>query len=189
MLSKRDEQKLGGFLCKLLRHNPDSFTLNIDKYGFASINDILGILSKDAYWGDKVSFETLIEVCSRDAKERYIFTETHIKARYGHSIHIEHLKSDRELPNILYHGTNASALVGILETGILPMTRKDVHLSETTSFATLAAKRRKDPILLKIDVAKALALGTKFQFAGNEVWLSTPIPVDAIIQQSFIRKN
>ncbi|GAB6431560.1 RNA 2'-phosphotransferase [Bacillus luti] len=186
MLSKRDEQKLGGFLCLLLRHNPDSFALKIDKYGFASINDLLNIFSKDEYWRDKVSFETLIETCSRDTKERYILTETHIRARYGHSIHIEHPKSDKQLPNILYHGTNAAALVGILAKGILPMNREAVHLSETTTFATLAAKRRKDPILLKIDVAKALALETKFQFAGNEVWLSTPIPVDAIIEQSNI---
>ncbi|WP_336770114.1 RNA 2'-phosphotransferase [Bacillus bombysepticus] len=186
MLSKRDEQKLGGFLCLLLRHNPDSFALKIDKYGFASINDLLNIFSKDEYWRDKVSFETLIETCSSDTKERYILTGTHIRARYGHSIHIEHPESDKHLPDILYHGTNAEALTGILNKGILPMSRKDVHLSETPTFATLAAKRRKGPILLKIDVAKALTLDTEFKFAGNEVWLSTPIPVDAIIRKIHI---
>ncbi len=69
--------------------------------------------------------------------------------------------------------------------GLLPMERENVHLSESRNFADLAAKRRKDPRMIKVDVKKARELGVSFTYVGNEVWLSRPVPVECLEEIKF----
>ncbi|MFF3024031.1 RNA 2'-phosphotransferase [Gottfriedia sp. NPDC057948] len=80
--------------------------------------------------------------------------------------------SQKKTPEILYHGTNKKVEELILNEGIKPMGRNYVHLSEGVEFATLAAKRRGEFVILKIDAKNAYENGVKFFYADNEVWLS-----------------
>lgn len=178
-LSKTKANKLGGFLCKILRHSPSQFHVSLDEYGYAPIVELLNAISLNEKWSNLVTFEMILEVVKTDEKQRYKLdsTGTKIKARYGHSIEV---KSDEEqnrvLPDILYHGTGMEHLNSIKKLGLLPMKRVNVHLSETTFFANKSAKRNLFPVLLKVDTIMAHNLNVTFEYTGDEVWLSSPIP-------------
>lgn len=182
-LSKTKSNKLGGFLCKILRHSPSQFHVSLDEYGYAPIDELLNAISSNEKWVNLVTVEMILEVVRTDEKQRYKLdsTGTKIKARYGHSIAV---KSDEEqsrvLPDILYHGTGMEHLDSIQKLGLLPMRRVNVHLSETTFFANKSAKRNQFPVLLKVDTIMAKNLGVTFEYAGDEVWLSSPTPSDCL---------
>ncbi|MEI3892255.1 MULTISPECIES: RNA 2'-phosphotransferase [unclassified Bacillus (in: firmicutes)] len=182
-LSKTKANKLGGFLCKILRHSPSQFHVSLDEYGYAPIDELLNAISSNEKWANLVTVEMILEVVKTDEKQRYKLdsTGTKIKARYGHSISV---KSDEEqnrvLPDILYHGTGMEHLDSIQKLGLLPMKRVNVHLAETTFFANKSAKRNQFPVLLKVDTIMAKNIGVTFEYAGDEVWLSSPIPADCL---------
>lgn len=178
---KRKTTQLGSFMCKLLRHNPKEFNLEIDEYGYCELNDLLMTIQTQEYWS-QTTMEEIKEIVKTCNKQRYTINGTRIKTNYGHSIPVIQEKKERDIPEYLYHGTNKKALEKIIDKreGVKPMTRQFVHLSETNSFAELAAKRRPEPLLIKVNVKVAIDLGVEFYYAGNEVWLSTHIPAEAI---------
>lgn len=188
MLKKRDVLKFSGFLCKLLRHNPHEFQLQMDDYGYMNISDMLYFFQSDPYWGEKINYDVLLWVVEQDQKQRYEWDKEKIRALYGHSVPVILPHRTKQLPDVLYHGSHRGALFFIQEKseGILPMDRQSVHLSEGTAFATLAAKRRKNPVIITVDTALARKENVKIEFAGNEVWLSTPIPASCIISVTDI---
>jgi putative RNA 2'-phosphotransferase len=186
-MNKRDETKLSKLISKILRHSPEEYGLHLDEYGYAEIEQLTAAIQKEMYWKN-ITKEDILEIAKKCPKQRFLIRGNKIKARYGHSIPIILEESVRPIPAYLYHGSNQHAVESILgkQEGILPMGRQYVHLSESKHFATLAAKRRKAPILLKIDTKIAIKEGTAFYYAGNEVWLSTPISPLAIAEQIII---
>ncbi|WKA56537.1 RNA 2'-phosphotransferase [Planococcus shixiaomingii] len=180
-MNKHDEVKLSSFMAKILRHSPQKFGLTLDDYGFCGISDLTKAIQTQPRW-QQVTEDDIRQIVATSPKQRYLIKGNQIKARYGHSVPVLQEPSDRQLPRFLYHGTHKEALEAIKGKGILPMGRQQVHLSESPSFATLAAKRRKNPLLLKIDAQSAIEAGVTFHFAGNEVWLSTSLPPSSITE-------
>lgn len=181
-----NEKKLSTFMCKILRHEPQKFGLQVDDYGFCNIDDLVISINKQKQWSG-ITKEDILRIVKDCKKQRYEVEENKVRTRYGHSYPVRHKESNRELPAILYHGTNEASLFKIMDCkeGLLPMQREDVHLSETREFANLAAKRRKNPRMLKVHTDKAVELGTKFVYAGHEVWLSTKIAVECLEEIEF----
>ena len=56
---------------------------------------------------------------------------TRIRARQGHSIHVDVELEEKLPPDILYHGTGERFVNSILDQGINKGNRLYVHLSET----------------------------------------------------------
>lgn len=181
MYDKKKRDRLSKFMSYILRHNPSEFGLSLDSEGFVSFNDLIRAVQKEKQWED-VNQEIIEQVVRECEKQRYEIVGSKIRARYGHSKpNVSYNPSVP--PNILYHGTNSKAISDILRTGLKPMNRQYVHLSETTKFATLAGKRRGDLVLVLIDAYRAHEAGVKFYPAGGEVWLSDAIP------PQFIKKD
>ena len=64
----------------------------------------------------------------------------------------------------------------ILEGGLNPIDRKNVHLSGSIEKALEAGKvRTEDPLILKIDGAKAKKDGVKIYHAGKDVYVTDRI--------------
>ncbi len=185
MMKKREEMKLSSFMTKILRHAPQEYDIQLDEYGFCEVSTLTMAIKSQGFWSH-ITEEWVLHIGGNCPKQRYILKGNKIKARYGHSISVIQEQSDKPLPLHLYHGTNKKALESILKAGISPMGRQFVHLSESTNFATLAAKRRNEPLLVKIDTQIAKDQGVSFLFAGNEVWLSTTLPVQSIIEKCEI---
>lgn len=186
-MNHKTKVRLSSFMSKILRHSPDKFKIAVDEKGFADIEELIQGIKKDSRW-EEVTRETIESIVETSEKQRFEIKGNKIRARYGHSFPVLQDTTERKLPAFLYHGTNEASLNPIIEQqqGIKPMARQYVHLSETKHFASLAAKRRSNPYLLQIDTEKAAASGTRFYFAGNEVWLATDIPVAAIFNSEEI---
>ena len=128
----------------------------------------------EKYKQDKHELDTLKDsMLSKDQKIRSLESSSKvesgfIRALYGHSVPMHISKEPITPPSILYHGTTHKALGAIMKDGLKPMRRQYVHLSVDTDTASQVGKRRDaEPVILKIDAAKAHRDGVKF-YKGND---------------------
>jgi len=157
-------------LSRYLRHEPEKIGLQLDKAGWADVDDILAAL--------RITRAQLDEVVTTNDKQRFAFSDdgTRIRASQGHSIPVELDLPRRTPPATLYHGTIARFLDDIQRTGLRPMARHHVHLSATIDTATKVGARRGKPVILVIDAAAMDAKGTPFWLSANGVWLTDHVP-------------
>jgi len=87
------------------------------------------------------------------------------------------LKLDsRTPPAILYHGTGASAVSLIQESGLRMMARHHVHLSCDIETAKRVGARHGRPVVFAVDTMAMLAAGFEFFLSANGVWLVETVP-------------
>ena len=126
--------------------------------------------------------DELKEIVATNNKQRFEFSEdmTRIRARQGHSVHVD-VELVETLPSdILYHGTGERFLDSILEQGIIKGNRLYVHLSETRETAVNVGKRHGKPVVLVIDAKLMAEDGHKFFLSRNGVWLTDYVDVKYI---------
>jgi putative RNA 2'-phosphotransferase len=152
-----------------LRHCKD---LKISEDGFVILHNLLEKLREK--WSS-LSREDIEKIVRDDQKGRFEIFNDKIRSRYGHSIDVCFNLPVAEV-DILYHGTSKEFSKIILNEGLKPMRRKKVHLSKTIEDAMEVAKRRKDPVVLKIDAQRAIKEGIKIQEATDKVYLVDYIP-------------
>lgn len=130
-------QKKSIYLSFLLRHQPESIGLEMDRHGWVIVKDLLKCINERGKY--KLTFEELEELVANDSKGRYRFNEnrTCIKACQGHSISwVEPELEYRDPPVFLYHGTTTENLKLIKKSGaILKMKRHAVHMQEDIQMA------------------------------------------------------
>ncbi len=119
-------KKQSKFLAFLLRHGAAEIGLELDAQGWASVDDIVGIMQKKKPGFNSDDLKYIVET---DSKGRFEIKHNRIRARYGHSIKIEPHGTPSKPPEILYHGTARRNLGLILSQGLKPMRRQYVHLS------------------------------------------------------------
>ena len=115
-------------------------------------------------------------------KKRYEIEGGRIRARYGHSVaeRVEHPAAVP--PEVLFHGTSATAVPAILRDGLRPMSRQYVHLSADRPTALAVGRRRRgEVVVLTVRAAEAHAAGVTFRPAGDGVWLSDPVPPGYVV--------
>lgn len=167
-----DEQlvKKSRFLSRVLRHRPDSIGITLDGQGWADVGDLL---EKAAAHGMQISREELDRIVAENDKRRFSLNaeRSRIRAAQGHSVQVDLKLPVRSPPPVLYHGTVAKFLPSIRKQGLLPKTRRDVHLSETRETATAVGARRGKPVILVIETYPMVKAGIQFRQADNGVWL------------------
>ena len=168
--------KLGKKMCKMLRHKPEQYGLALDEYGWGNVKEILNALHKYATWDD-VTEDDIEETVRTDDKGRFELSRGYVRALYGHSFAVKILKPEAAPPDVLYHGTSHKAADLILKGGLLPMGRQYVHLSPDVEMAFKFGRRKDhDPVILKIDAARASKDGIAF-YVGNDItWLADQVP-------------
>ncbi|WP_145018440.1 RNA 2'-phosphotransferase [Paenibacillus sp. Y412MC10] len=174
MLNSKQEESLSKFMSKILRHTPAQFGIQLDHEGYCHIQALIDGISTENKWA-KISEADIVQVVENCPKKRYAMVNGYIRANYGHSAGRLEYKVAVP-PPVLYHGTNTKVSDKIMETGIKPMGRKYVHLSEGLEFAVLAGKRRGELVILEVDTAAARSDDVKFYAANNGVWLADFIP-------------
>ena len=97
---------------------------------------------------------------------------TRIRARQGHSIHVDMELEETFPPDVLYHGTAKEYADSIMKQGILKGHRLYVHLSTTIEVATKVGQRHGEPVVLAIDAKQMSEDGNKFFLSRNGVWLT-----------------
>lgn len=158
-----DLQKKGKKLAYLLRHDK---TYAFDAHGWRSLEDL------SEHHG--FTMDILRKIVDSDDKQRYEFDESglFIRARQGHTVHVD-VELDRLMPpDRLYHGTVLPAVRAIAKEGIRKMSRLYVHLSATEAVAQTVGARYGKPIVLVIDSQRMSADGIPFFQSRNGVWLT-----------------
>lgn len=182
--------KVSIYLSYLLRHHPDDIGLEMDQHGWVSVEELICKMNDSGKY--QITMEQLEEIVKTDNKGRYRFDETHrkIKACQGHSIawvspELEYMTP----PEYLYHGTTATALEKIMESGaISKMSRHAVHMQAEEKKAWQSAKRwHLVPVVLKIAAGKMSEDGAVFGKTENDVWCTEQVPIEYISE--VIRVN
>lgn len=161
----------------VLRHDPQSFGLFPDQYGFVKIQELLTAL-KNRYGAIKASdIEKVVQDCP---KRRFEIKGEKIRAKYGHSIDVVLDQDPSEPPDHLYHGTSPAMINSILKDGLKPMKRKYVHLSKMKEDAFQVGRRKsKNPVIFIVKAKEAYRRGIKFYDMGLVV-LSETVPPEFI---------
>lgn len=182
-LTKMDKMniiQLSKTVSHALRHEPQSYNLNLDNEGWVLLSDLVIALNSKGIQADEVSINEMVELSE---KKRHQILNGKIRAYYGHSIENKISKYPVEPPEFLYHGTIQNSLIDILEKGLLPMERQYVHLSIDRSTAEIVGSRRKGELaILAVKAKEAFLNNIQFYKEENGIWLSDPIPSKFIVK-------
>lgn len=160
--------KLSKLLSLVLRHNPDTIGITLDKNGWTDVEKLLNRL------GRSTTMDDLRNVVKNDNKKRFTFNEdeTKIRANQGHSVEVDLELEELEPPDVLYHGTASRFIDNIKKIGIQKRNRQYVHLSADARVAATVGIRHGEPVIIHIDAKKMFDYGHKFYKSKNGVWLT-----------------
>lgn len=170
--------KVSKYLSLILRHKPEEAGIELDKNGWAKVDELIKGVSK------KYTFDIdiLEDIVATDEKQRYSFNEDHtlIRANQGHSIPVDLEFEQVEPPKYLYHGTGEKYMPSIDNIGLIPKSRLYVHLSADMMTAIEVGGRHGDPVVYKVNAGDMRKAGFIFYKSKNGVWLTERVPVWAI---------
>ena len=170
MEQSKSDVRLGRFLSRVLRHEPEAAGIQVDRHGWADVKKLLAGVRNT---GRSIDMDTLERIVRENNKQRYSFNWNHtkIRANQGHSIPVDLELEEAEPPQRLYHGTASRFLSAIYREGIRKMGRQYVHLSGDFETAAAVGKRHGNPVVLTIDAAAMARDGVAFYRSENGVWL------------------
>ena len=173
------QEQLQRFLVYVLRHNPDELGLSLNKDGFVKIAEILQQLQKSEKYRDVNEQAIRNAVAAQPNKQRLQIEGDLLRACYGHSStavdEIEYLPVNP--PQYLFHGTAIRHLISIRQSGLLPVTRKFVHMTDSREQAqSVALRHSKEIVILTILCDEAKSAGLSFYNPEPNIWLAQQIP-------------
>ncbi len=160
-------------LSLMLRHRPDEFGLQVDRYGFADLDAVLRTFQdRDSTF----TLEDIEKVVYDGEKQRFEIVENRIRARYGHSFSIDLGLDPSEPPEFLYKGVDSTDVERLLSEGLAPDDRDYVHLSfDADVAARLSARPGRRGAVIRIAATRAHQSGVHFYDCGPTV-LTKHIP-------------
>ena len=191
LMNDTELDSLGRIIAGVLRHFPEKLGVMIDGHGWVDISkfvEAIGVSRSGFHWLRNHHIEA---IALTDPKGRYQIDGGMIRATYGHTIDVS--LDDLPVADIkyFYYPVTEEEIDIILEGGLNPIDRKHVHLSGSIEKAIEAGKVRTDePLILKIDGAKAKKDGVKIYHAGRDVYITDHIDAKYIskVKESEIKK-
>lgn len=165
------------FLSLVLRHQPASIGIQLDREGWTDIQILLSQMSKHR---QKMSFGELLDIVENNDKKRFQFSADgqKIRAVQGHSsAQVQRDYNPITPSDVLYHGTATRFVECILQQGLIAGTRHHVHLSADLVTARKVGQRHGKVVIFQVDSIQMYQDGFKFYQAENGVWLTEHVPV------------
>ncbi|RQG90955.1 RNA 2'-phosphotransferase [Natrarchaeobius chitinivorans] len=189
-LSGRRRRQLSTFVSGALRHFPEDAGLDLDERGWTPYGDLVSAIERQYDWASERHLEAVIETDPKGRFERTGVAEEgghgdnedggdddRVRAAYGHSVDVSLEPTDGPVPDELYHGTAPTNLRSIRTEGLRPMSRQQVHLSESHEAARGVGRRHaSDPVVLVVDAASMLADGRRITKRGRETYTTDEVP-------------
>jgi RNA:NAD 2'-phosphotransferase (TPT1/KptA family)/pimeloyl-ACP methyl ester carboxylesterase len=168
-------RELGKLLAWVLRHEPQAIGLELDRGGWAELDELVQRLCGS---GRRYSKSEIERCVATDSKARFSISPDgrRIRAAQGHSIPIDLGLTPTQPPAELFHGTPRRFVASILARGLDRGERHDVHLSRDPATATEVGRRRGAAVILRIDAARMHRDGFEFRRSDNGVWLTEHVP-------------
>lgn len=170
--------RIGSYMCMLLRHRPEAGGITLDEHGWADIDALIGAVCAHKY--ADFSRELLDEIVRTDNKQRYSVSEdgTKIRCNQGHSVPVD-VELDRAVPpEFLWHGTGEKYVASIDEHGLIAKSRLYVHLSSDINTAQTVGARHGRPVIYRVRSGAMAQDGYAFYLSRNGVWLAAAVPVE-----------
>ncbi|MEU4803252.1 RNA 2'-phosphotransferase [Actinosynnema sp. NPDC023587] len=167
-MREREPTRLSKRMSKHLRHSPEAAGLTLDPAGWVDLDAFVRAL--------RTTHDDVRRVVTTNDKQRFTIEDGRIRANQGHTVEVDLDLPVAEPPAVLYHGTIAKALPDILDEGLRPMSRHDVHLSATVDTALRVGARRGKPVILEVAAHRMRADGYEFRVSANGVWLAPAVP-------------
>jgi len=191
MMNDQELNSLSRIIAGALRHFPEKLGLMMDGKGWvemSSLIDAIGTSRSGFNWLRIHHIEALVET---DQRGRYQIDGGMMRATYGHSIDVS--LDDLPIAEIdeFYYPVTEEEADMIIEGGLHPVDRKNVHLSGSIEKAIEAGRvRTDDPLILFIDGEKAREDGIKIYHAGKDVYITDSIDAKYIskVDESDIKK-
>lgn len=163
----------------ILRHEPTKFGIVLDAEGFTPMNELLEAIQSSH---PDATLEAIADIVENNEpeKKRFTIVENDIRANYGHSIEGKIQHEEARPPEVLYHGTHEDAVALILASGLKPMNRQYVHLTNNLDLAQRVGGRRGKPVVLQIHADIAWRQLVKFYKANQMFWLVDSMPAPYI---------
>jgi len=181
MISEKQLTHISKFLSLVLRHQPETISIQLDQNGWTDVNELI---EKANNYGIKFDKETLQHIVATNSKKRFAFNDTFdkIRASQGHSIEIELGYTNQKPPTILFHGTAEKFVQSILETGLKKQSRQHVHMSSDLETALKVGQRHGKPFVFKVFAEQMYNDNFPFYISDNGVWLTDNVPTKYLKQ-------
>lgn len=172
--------RVSKLLSRVLRHEPQLAGVTLDAAGWTRVDELLIGLRR---LGVELSPADLEQVVHGGDKQRFELSpdQSHIRARYGHSVAVDVGYPPADPPSLLYHGTPDRNVTSIRTGGISPMGRQLVHLYEDIPAARRVGARRGRAVVLVVDAAGMAAEGAVFHRLPGKIWLTLEVPAGRIV--------
>ena len=170
-----DREHIGKCLAYLLRHHPQDAALVMDARGWV---DIVALVEGMNEMGYDIALEDVFDAVENDEKGRFEISKDslRIRALQGHSVDVDPDLVKATPPDVLYHGTATRFAASIEETGLVPQTRKYVHLSLDAETARSVGSRHGSPLVYEVAAAAMAEDGHPFFLSRNNIWLTAAVP-------------
>ncbi|WP_324664082.1 RNA 2'-phosphotransferase [Haloarcula sediminis] len=173
-------RQLSKFMSGALRHFPNDAGLALDGAGWTPLPVLVDAVESKYDWADR---EIVEGVLATDPKGRFERTPgtggepDRVRAAYGHSVEVTLDGGDGPIPDTLYHGTAPRNVDAISEEGLRPMTRQQVHLSETVETAReVGSRHASEPVVLEVDAAGMERDGHDIAKRGEATYTTERVP-------------
>ena len=177
MTEDRSRVRASRWLSLVLRHDPGTFGVALDSAGWTPVDALLAAAGRAGIPLDDASLRRVVE---ENDKRRFSLSEDGrmIRASQGHSVEVDLGLEPVEPPAVLFHGTATRFLDSIRREGLIPGSRRHVHLSADEGTATAVGSRHGRPAVLRVDAARMHAEGHRFFRSANGVWLTVRVPAE-----------
>lgn len=171
-----DPIRLSKTMSHALRHAPGEYGLELDAEGWVALDDFVAALRGRGGRLAEVELADCEAAMAAASKQRFQVEGGRIRARYGHSVPKRIELPPREPPAVLFHGTPPQVAAIIERQGLEPMGRQYVHLSTDLATALAVGRRRcRQPVIFRVDAARAYADGQRFYAGEDGTWLTDPM--------------
>lgn len=176
LMTDKELNSLGRIMAGVLRHFPEKLGVMIDGHGWIDISEFveaIGVSRSGFHWIRNHHIEA---IAISDPKGRYQIDGGMVRATYGHTIDVDLDDLPPADVDEFFYPVTEEEIDIILEGGLNPIDRKKVHLSGSIEKAIEAGRvRTEEPLILRIDGAKALKAGIKIYHAGKDVYITDRI--------------
>jgi putative RNA 2'-phosphotransferase len=184
LMSDRELDSLGRIMAGVLRHFPEKLGVMVDGHGWVDISEFVeavGVSRSGFQWLREHHIEA---IALTDPKGRYQIDGGMIRATYGHTIDIRLDDLPPAEIDEFYYPVTEEEIDIILEGGLNPIDRKNVHLSGSIEKAIEAGKVRTEiPLILRIDGKAAREDGVQIFRAGKDVYITERIDAKYLSKQ------
>lgn len=162
-------------LAFMLRHQPEEFDLELDRFGWGDLEDVIYALQERI--GSHVEDEDVEAAIAASDRQRYEIKDDKIRALYGHSFPIDP-GEPTEPPDELFIGVGSRDAARAEEKGLRSGRRAFLHLARTEEEAREAGRRAaREYAVITVFAGEAFDEGIDFYDRGS-LFLADEVPVE-----------